>query len=291
VPRYPNFLILGANKAGTTSLHDYLGQHPDIFMSPVKEPSYFTKAGTEDVDPEHLGPIHRRTQQQVTRTLDDYLSLFEGVQEESAVGEASTAYLASEVAPERIRTAIPAAKLVAVLRNPVERAFSAFAMHVQWGVETRSFADAVAAEIEGGSQNRLGTHYVATGLYGQQLRRYLERFKHDQLRIYLYEDLVAEPADLMRDLYGFLGVDDAFQPDMTVRRNVTRPPTRLDRLPAPVRRARSMIPASIRHRLQGRLRVDLDYDDATRRQLIERYRADILDTAGQIDHDLSSWLV
>lgn len=288
--RYPNFLVLGANKAGTTSLYRYLGQHPDVFVSPVKEPSYFTKGGTTAPDPATLGARARRPDPHVTRTLDEYLALFEGARGESAVGEASTAYLASPVAPERIRREIPGVKMVAVLRNPLDRAFSAYAMHVQWGMEERPFADLIDTELAGGVAQGRRTHYVATGCYGEQLPRYLDRFPQEQLRVYLYEDFQSDPAGVMRDLYGFLAVDESFEPDLTERRNVSRAPSRVDRLPAPVRRLRALVPAPVRRRVRARATAPLEFPESTRRQLVERFRTDIAETSRLIDRDLSVWL-
>ena len=121
----PNFLVIGANKSGTSSLYEYLGQHPEVYMSPVKEPLYFSQSGKP--------PIGNRPdlvlQRDATRTLDEYLALFAGVTDEKAIGEASTSNLSNPRAPTCIREALPEAKLVAVLRHPAERAFSAYSMY------------------------------------------------------------------------------------------------------------------------------------------------------------------
>ena len=286
----PNFLIVGANKAGTTSLYRYLGQHPDVFVSPVKEPSYFTKVGTEPPAEDELGAIERRTQETVTRTLDAYLALFEGARDEQARGEASTAYLSNPLAPARIHDAIPDVRLIAVLRNPIDqrvlRVRDARAVGCRDPILRRHGRDRARWR----SPSELRTHYVATGRYGEQLGRYLARFDRDQLRVYLYEDFGADPHGVLREVCGFLGVDDAFTPDLTVRRNVTRAPSRLDRLPAPLRRARALVPASLRSRLRTRTAVANEMTDETRSRLVAHYRDDVLEAARLVDRDLSSWI-
>src|SRR5262249_39324802 len=132
----PNFFVIGAPKAGTTSLYEYVAQHPDVYMSPVKEPAYFKPRhppGGEDAEPEDR--------------LAAYVALFDGVAGEHVVGEATPSYLQSASAAARIRDAVPDARLVAVLRNPVDRAYSGYSMRVQQGTEDRTFVEAMDVEL------------------------------------------------------------------------------------------------------------------------------------------------
>ena len=117
----PTFLIIGAMKAGTTSLYHYVGQHPQIYMSPVKEPQFFT---FENEALDFHGPGDWHITHQIVKDLENYRKLFQGVTEERAIGEASTVYLYSSRTAERIHSYIPDAKLIAILRDPVERAYS-----------------------------------------------------------------------------------------------------------------------------------------------------------------------
>ena len=119
----PNFLIIGAMRAGTTSLYHYLKQHPQVYMSPVKEPRFFALEG-EKPDPGR--PTDERLMNHSITDIEAYRALFQAVSKETAIGEASPLYLYSPKAPERIRHYIPDAKLIAVLRDPVERAYSHF---------------------------------------------------------------------------------------------------------------------------------------------------------------------
>ena len=202
----PNFLIVGAEKAGTTALYSYLTLHPEICMSKVKEPNFFS----EDVVPEkhqkHLINPPRQILLNPTgtpyehfsfvRDLDLYISLFEDCGQAKAVGEASTTYLYSEVAAEKIWKFNPHMKIVAILRNPLERAFSAYRMDVSIGRVIDPFDVAI----------RKHWRYIERGQYYRQLQRYIRLFPKDQIHIILYEDFVAHVDDVLRNLFQFLDV-------------------------------------------------------------------------------------
>src|SRR5215218_4707583 len=120
----PNFLIIGAGKSGTTSLYHYLGQHPEVFMSPMKEPKFFCFEGER---PNFRGPgDDEEINRKCVTTIDAYRALFDGVACEKAVGEASSMYLYYPKAPERIDHHVAGVRLIAVLRNPVDRAYSSY---------------------------------------------------------------------------------------------------------------------------------------------------------------------
>ena len=119
----PNFIIIGAEKAGTTALWQFLRQHPQVYMSAVKEPQFFGYEGRE-VSFQGPGPVVKEALP--ICDLEEYKSLFKGTESYKAVGEASPSYLYNSQAPERIRHYVPQAKLIAILRNPVDRAYSRF---------------------------------------------------------------------------------------------------------------------------------------------------------------------
>src|SRR5688572_27472269 len=122
--RLPDFLVVGAAKAGTISLYHYLAQHPDVFMSPVNECNFFALE-TANWDREYLGPVDRfYIDQHCVRNLDAYHRLFEAARAGSVIGECSPLYLFSDVAPARIHAHIPNAKIIVILRQPIDRAFS-----------------------------------------------------------------------------------------------------------------------------------------------------------------------
>jgi hypothetical protein len=295
-PGLPNFFIIGAAKSGTGSLYRYVGQHPHVFMSPVKEPRYwaFGDAPPTFVGPGDAGLIG------VTR-LADYRRLFAGAGAAAAVGEASVVYLYSARAAERIRQELPRARLIAILRQPAERAFSHFLMNLRDGDEPLTdFAQALAAEAE---RMRRGWHpnwfYRERGYYHRQLVRYYALFPAGQIRVFLSEDLRASPEQVTREIFRFLGVDDRFVPDTRLAHNVggLRPSSRrlwrLSRTP-PVRALSRVLPPDLRRRagrlVRDRLLVEARLPLELRADLTAGYREDILRLQDLIRRDLSHWL-
>jgi len=159
----PNFLIIGAAKSGTSSLHRYLMEHPQIFMSPVKEPNFFALEG-QQVDFSRPAMVEKILPKLAT-DMDAYQTLSQDVRREQAIGEASSWYLHSTRAPARIRHHIPDAKLIAILRNPAQRADSAYRMNVRDGWETyATFDDALADQRATWGHIQLGSGVSEAGL-------------------------------------------------------------------------------------------------------------------------------
>ncbi len=298
--RMPNFLIIGAAKAGTTALYYYLKQHPQIFMSPVKEPNFFALEGQK---PNFRGPGDGEAINRFSITdIEAYQALFEGAENALAVGEASPLYLYSPDAPKRIRRHIPNAKLIAILRNPVDRAYSAFLHLLRDGREPHTDFRKALLEEERRIQEHWEHiwHYKAVGFYYIQLMRYYDLFDRDQIRIYLYEDLKEKPIELSRDVFRFLGVNADFKPDMSLRFNVSGVPRNkiihafLSK-PHPIKSLfKPLIPVKLRQRLVVTLRnrnlAKPEFPIAVRRELVELYREDILKLQALIKRDLSHWL-
>ena len=293
----PNFLMIGAAKAGTSSLYSYLKEHPQIYMSPEKEPRYFT--------PELYSIYNNGVRQGGRRTalsLDRYCQLFQEVGNEIAIGEASTEYLYIPQAPVRIKECIPDVKLIAILRNPVERAFSAFCYQLRDGYETLSFKEALQAEakrIEAGF--RPGWHYKQVGFYYPQIKRYLEHFSPEQIKIYLYEELENNSDAVARDAYQFLGVETDYTPDLT-RQNISGvPKSRLlqDMFTKdnPLKSAfKPFLPAKLRKSIyqnisKRNLGAKPTLSLEIRQELTELYREDIDRLQALIQKDLSHWTI
>lgn len=293
----PNFLIIGAAKAGTSSLYSYLKEHPQIYMSSEKEPRYFT--------PELYSIYNNGVRQGGRRKALDfaqYCQLFAEASDEIALGEASTEYLYIPQAPERISKCIPDVKLIAILRNPVERAFSAFCYQTRDGYETLTFEQALQAEekrIKDGF--RPGWHYKQVGFYSAQIKRYLEKFHPEQIRIYLYEELEENSSAVVRDVYQFLEVDENFTPDLT-RQNVSGIPK--SRLLQDIFTKDNPLKSAVKPFLPIKLRKSI-YRGISKRnlgakpvlslktsqELIELYREDIARLQTLIQKDLSHWLI
>ena len=294
----PNFLVIGAAKGGTTALHRYLAQHSQIFVSRRKELRFFPFEGGR---PDCRGPGDAADAASFTTTLDEYRAHFVGSEGFPARGESSPLYLYMPKSAERIRHYLPEAKLIAVLRHPAERAFSQYLMIRRDGLETLGFAEALAAEdrrVADGWGHRW--HYRRRGFYAAQLKRYFDRFRREQLRVYLYEDYVADPAGMMRDVFRFLGVDDSFVPDMSVRHNESKFPRSraLQVFLTEPRRAKNLLkpllPAGCSRRIGDHLRrrnlTRPRLSEEARRRLIEVYREDIVELQGMLGRDLSGWL-
>jgi hypothetical protein len=215
----PSFFVLGAARCGTTSLHYYLDQHPDIAMSAVKEPNFFLFRQTPD-GPEPLFGADRRLFARSVADPARYAALF--ARDHRAAGDVSPLYLYTRETPELIAEAAPAARLVAVLRDPAERAWSHFVyMNPALGDRApAAFAEAVACERPlGYAPYRGGTHFLRLGRYGEQVGRYLDRFPAESLLVLAYDELVHDPAAALAQVCRFVGVDDSFPFDTRVRYN------------------------------------------------------------------------
>lgn len=226
----PNFMVIGAAKAGTTSLYSYLAEHPEIFMSEVKEPNFFALAGGRPnaqgpLEPERIfNLLHRKT---VTDRAS-YERLFETGRSARAVGEASPRYLYSRTAPAAIYEACGPIRLIAILREPFARAFSHFEMNRRRGLEPLAdFEAALEAEPGRIAQGwEWDWHYLAIGRYAGQLERYIARFGRENLLVLVYEDLAKDAAGTLERTYRFLGVDPTFRPQLERRHHEARTPGR-----------------------------------------------------------------
>jgi hypothetical protein len=206
-PRLPNFFIVGAAKSGTTSLADYLGQHPDIYMSPVKEPFFFVPdTGLKD--------------------YGEYLKLFKKSGDAKAVGEASTGYLFDESAARSLRKHFPDARIIIILRNPVNMAFSYWQYMQVIGNEAKSFEEAISErerayrmteEFKRSCVNWWASYiYLDRALYFGQVKRYLDLFGRQRVKVYVFEEFFADLPRYCRDVFEFLGVAPDFTPDFRV---------------------------------------------------------------------------
>lgn len=307
----PNFFLIGAPKSGTTSLHAYLSGHPEVYLSPIKEPNYYCRDISVDdfsetyrrntfLDTEayfsrkELEPLHLT----FVRDEHQYARLFEGARDERVVGECSTSYLYSSAAAGEIRKEHPEARLVAILRNPVERAFSHYLMGVKYGHTSAPAYEAFRADLAR-PRRRWGDAdlYVDLGRYPEQLRRYLDRFPRSRLLILLFDDLVARPDALFAELCAFLEI--AFvEPEETGPANpglVPRHPRANEWL---VRtgikhQVRDLLGESARERVKRRYyraAADVEIPERARRFLVDLYRDDVRELSSMLDRDLSHWL-
>ena len=219
----PNFIVIGAAKSGTTALYQNLRQHPEIYVSPVKEPRFFA---FEPGDLQFGGPGDAELHRSTVVDLADYQALFQEARSELAVGEASPVYLCAPKAAARMQALVPQAKLIAILRHPVERAYSHYLHLIRDGVEPLTdFAQALAAEAARIHDNwEYRWRYKELGFYRAQVARYFEHFEPQQVKIYLYEEFDTQPQRVLQDIYRFLGVSESFVADTSVRYNASGVP-------------------------------------------------------------------
>ena len=191
--RFPDFFVVGHPKCGTTALYDMLSQHPQIFMSPVKEPRYFV------ADDELRFPALRQ------RTQEKYLQLFAGAAPGQRTGEASPQYLASHFAAGAIATANPSARIIAILREPASFIRSLHHHYVRRGIDRAGdLGEAFAA----GSSDPLWQYYEQRVHYVDQLERYRAAFPPSHVLVLIYDDYRSSNIDTMRRVFRFLRVDE-----------------------------------------------------------------------------------
>jgi hypothetical protein len=303
----PNFFIVGAARCGTTSLYDALGRHPDVFCCPVKEPNHFcTDRNARDWVVESakrravlLAPGEPRAaalpRVATTPDLATYKSLFAGWAGERAIGEASTAYLLSTNAAAEIAKAQPYARIIIVLRQPVQRAQSEYLMHLQLGRD-RADLDSV---VTGHPENLVGelqvlNSIIAGSLYAPQIKRYLDEFPRKNILFLLFEDLVRDPAATLQTVFRHIGVSPQQGEGIALaRENESRAvkSPRLNRL-----LAGTGLRDLILHLLPTRLRRSLarryyDTKQVTRPAIAANlFRDDIIETEALIGRNLAHWL-
>lgn len=275
----PNFLVTGAAKSGTTWLHLCLSEHPDVFLPNAKELHYFSYDSRYE------------------KGVAWYEDFFPKNSDQSAIGEVSPSYLCSSEAPERIYQYNPQMKLVCILRNPIERAYSHYCMDLVTGTANPDMAIGLGAQ----------SPYVSWGLYHEQLARYLEFFPREQLKVVLFDDLKANPKAFLTDIYEFLGIDASFSASIMNQPKNTK--KSLPKFPKTYRSLKSIyrnlmeVPIArdllVPLRLKGyfnffhRLNRGERFPDLTPERkhfLADFYRQDLAKVSTLLDRDLSSWL-
>jgi len=284
----PNLILIGAQKSGSTAVYDWLSQHPDIYGNPaMKDFPFFCK-------PEYFD-----------KGLQWFSRHFKGHRNEPIVlhGYVHYLFLADEVAA-RLKALNPELKLLVLLRNPVERAFSGYLQACKTGNESiPTFEEALKADQSGELHTLreiVDRSYLTHGMYAEQLEAYLEYFPRDQIHIEFYDDIRSEPAECCERLFRFIGVDPGFQPQLR-RKNVYGKPRfaaveRAIQKGLPKGLVHKLIPLSLRTRLRQKVRAANTapankpaMNPATRAQLIDFYRDEISRLEALTGRDLESW--
>jgi hypothetical protein len=292
MPR-PNFFIVGAPRCGTTAMYEYLRKHPQVFMPYRKEPVYFGS------DLAKRPPV-----------LDEagYLALFDPADGATAVGEATVWYLYSETAPSEIQALSPDARIIIMLRNPIDMIHS---LHRHWlwsaNEQIADFGEAVAAESDRAAGRRMppnmeqpiGLRYTWLGKYTSHVRRYLDAFGPERVLILIYDDLADDGMRIGRQTLDFLGVDAGYDGSFeVVNQNKRARSPRLQRLSRSkgFLRLASRLPPRVFHILyRGLQRANIrpesraPVDPALRQRLAAEFAPDVAALGALLGRDLSQW--
>jgi hypothetical protein len=296
----PDFFVAGAPKAGTTAVHAALARHPALYMSPVKEPKFFL---TDGPPPTRGGPGDVQTYREHVWRRDQYEALFDQAPAGALRGESTPFYLFDRDAQQRIRALIPGARLIVILRDPVERAHSNWT-HL-WSAGLDPVGDFVAACAEEERRAAAGWadfwHYTALGRYGEQLEHLYTMFPREQVLVFRYRALIEHPTQVLDRICAFLGVPEGVLTEVP-RENVTAHPQRSLRHRAFSRAVRlstavsrilpgaGSVTCSLERILQrdSPPRQPLTWDQ--RQALIPRFEADIRLLEVITGEDFSDWL-
>ena len=274
----PNFLVIGAPKAGTHSLYDYLRGHPEIYMPKIKGTRFFCYPGRENLRTHHSYPV---------KTLAEFEAVFDGARGEKAVGEASALYLERSISAGRIHATIPHVKMIASLREPVQRAFSIYHMNLR-NAGANAGKDFLTA---------LKDDPAIRMPYYEGLKPFYDRFDREQLKIIRFDDLARDTLGTVQDLFAFLGVRTDFVPELKVSNPGGIPRSqalhgflknrRLKNL------ARSVFPERVvetgKAVRSANLKKHVMTDDE-RERAYSWFEEDILRTQDLVQIDLSAWL-
>ena len=289
----PNFIMIGAAKAGTTALYWHLAEHPQVFMSPMKETNYFAYGLDEQGhllygDPE----LHRFRVQ----SWSEYEALFTGAGDAAAIGEVSPIYLECPQAAARIRERLPGARIICGLREPVDRAYSDYLMYLRSrGRRFDPDHDLTAASVWALPDS----HWMQISRYHEMLSRYFDAFPREQIHIFLFDDLKLDLQGVIRDMYRFLEVDPTFEPDLETPHNVGGVPGNmtLERFLTSHRiraLAEPVIPKRVADRFRKlrtrNLRRAPSLPTELKSELMGRFREDIAKTSELTGRSLDHWL-
>jgi hypothetical protein len=304
--RVPDFLIVGAARSGTTSLYSFLDGHPGIFLPREKEPMFFSVYG------QGWSYIDIRTGGKATYVVEDladYLMLFRRARTDQLIGEASTWYLyhyqnaignIHKIYGEKARLL----KIIILLRNPAERAWSHYMMNRRNGIEVMPFEQAIRPEVV---RDRLERHfvpgfdYIGFGRYFHQVEAYVSNFP--RVKVLLFEEMVEDMVRSSRGICDFLGVEaipsDGEEKPLNVSgspknkaaralANIVYRPNRLKSWIRPLVPYKAR--AALRYRLSEKIFRPIRIEHDLKDKLAENYRDDILALARLIDRDFSGWL-
>jgi len=283
----PNFFIVGAPRCATTTVYEVLKRHPEVFMSPVKEPCFLSGG---------RGKIG---------SWKKYYELFEGAKDEKIVGEASTPYLYSDRAIENIKKITAEPRILIQLRDPIDRAVSQYKRNIRTGIEQRSFEEIIEQEKKQLSNvKKSKLQYLGYGFYSDHVKNYFNHFGRKNVKVILFEELIVNKKSKFREIYEFLGISFSYLPDHIDKYNAGTKP----RLPwindfimgssMSKRFLKRIIPQRVKNLFIPKIRdylnlskeeIKVKLTEGMREDLIDLFSANINQLGKLINADLSHW--
>jgi len=284
-----DFFIVGAPKAGTTSLYHYLNEHLEIEMSSQKEPDYFSDSLIQN-----KGMYYGKNR---IDTLEKYNNLFINP-DVKLRGEGSVSYLFYDDVPLKIKTYNPEAKIIIILRDPVDRAFSHYLMDYRLGLVSESFEDIINKKSKHKNAHLFYQQYIQVSEYAPQIKRYLNVFKRENILFIDYEDFKNDVAGVVNNVYLFLGVNDDFQPNLNKKHNTyTMPKNGIIRYIYSFVSFRNFLTSIFSKGLVKSIRNSLFINDrkpklsnANREFLNEFFKEDLKELNALLNKDFTKWL-
>ena len=284
-----DFFIIGAPKAGTTSLYYYLSEHPQIQMSSQKETDYFSSQNIQN-----QGMYYRRNR---VSTLEKYKSLF--TQKEGVIyGEASVSYMYYDTVANDIKKYNPNAKIIVILRNPIDRAFSHYLMDYRLGLVSDSFEKIINRQSKHQYASLFYQQYVLVSKYYEQLKRYFDVFDREQILVLDYQDFKTETSKTLESVYKFLDIDIDYLANTATRHNTfSMPKNAIIRFFYSIVGFRKLFNIFFSEKMKEVVRVKLfragekpKISLETKQQLKQLFRDDIYRVSKLIDKDLIEWI-
>lgn len=276
----PNFFIVGTPKSGTTSLFHYLQEHPEVFLPELKEPHFFSCPEVKET--------YYKTE--IVDLKEKYLNLYQSTKAFKAIGDLSSSYLFNTNAAERISTFNPAAKIIIVLRNPVERAISHYLMDVNLGYINVSLLKVFNNKEK---YQKYYKEYIELGFYHQQIAAYKKYFPENQIKIIISDDFFANTAETLKQIYSFINISKILTTDFkTVHNSYNKP--RFKALGS-IRQSdtlKKIIPPELRSKLKSFFFIknaEKPKLELERELLKDLYSNSIIESEKLINQDLSSW--
>ncbi len=292
-----SFFIIGAPKCGTTTLYKWLSQHPNIFLPNNKEPCFFC-----DYKDNFKGPRASSFFSSIPTSSYEYDALFNNAGEGDIIGEASVPYLSDKNAPHRIKKYNPKAKIIVILRNPAQRAYSEYMHTIRDGYENVSFKESLELEEERKESNWIPNFFhITRGLYSENISTYINLFGKENVKIFLFEDIVTDPDKLISDVFEFIDIAPSPINTKTIYNATGLTRVRwLQKLLSGKKKWKDLIKKIIGKTTSQKIKFFVDSANLSKSkklsktveiELIEKYfREDIIKLQELIGRDLSSWL-